>query len=183
VEKTVACGIKPCSAEQIFAIDALTRNSIPLVTLTGKEGTGKTLLALASSMAVRRQYRQIFVARPVVPLSNKDTGYLPGDIEDKLAPYMQPLWDNLKIIQTQFPEEDKQYQQIDQMIQDKKLVIEPLSYIRGRRFEFIAIRQARSPDSPQRISPRHFVAINIQPLLECPLNVTFANTSYIFHTW
>jgi PhoH-like ATPase len=146
VDKTPAYGIKPRNAEQIFAIDALTRSNLPLVTLTGKAGTGKTLLALASAIHVKKNYRQIFVARPVVPLSNKDMGYLPGDIESKLAPYMQPLWDNLKIIQNQYPEEDKQYQQIDQMIGDNKLVIEPLSYIRGRSLQkvFFIVDEAQN---------------------------------------
>jgi PhoH-like ATPase len=146
VDKAPAYGIKPRNAEQIFAIDALTRTNIPLVTLTGKAGTGKTLLALASAIHVKKNYRQIFVARPVVPLSNKDMGYLPGDIESKLAPYMQPLWDNLKIIQNQYPEEDKQYQQIDQMIRDNKLVIEPLSYIRGRSLQkvFFIVDEAQN---------------------------------------
>jgi PhoH-like ATPase len=79
-------------------------------------------------------------------LSNKDIGYLPGDIENKLAPYMQPLWDNLKIIQNQYPEEDKQYQQIDQMVGDDKLVIEPLSYIRGRSLQrvFFIVDEAQN---------------------------------------
>jgi PhoH-like ATPase len=135
VEKTPISGIKPRNAEQTFAADALTKSSIPLVTLTGKAGTGKTLIALASAISMKREYRQIFVARPLVPLSNKDMGYLPGDIESKLAPYMQPIWDNLKIIQNQYPEEDRQYQQIDQMVKENKLVVEPLSYIRGRSLQ------------------------------------------------
>ncbi len=146
VDKIMAYGIKPRNAEQIFAIDALTRSNVPLVTLTGKAGTGKTLLALASAIHVKRNYRQIFVARPVVPLSNKDMGYLPGDIESKLAPYMQPLWDNLKVIQSQYPEEDKNYQQIDQMVHENKLVIEPLSYIRGRSLQkvFFIVDEAQN---------------------------------------
>ncbi len=146
VDKVPAYGIKPRNAEQIFAIDALTRTNIPLVTLTGKAGTGKTLLALASAIHVKKNYRQIFVARPVVPLSNKDMGYLPGDIESKLAPYMQPLWDNLKVIQNQYPEEDKPYQQIEQMLSDGKLVIEPLSYIRGRSLQrvFFIVDEAQN---------------------------------------
>jgi PhoH-like ATPase len=146
VEKTHASGIKPRNAEQIFALDALIRPSIPLTTLTGKAGTGKTLLALAAAIAVRKDYRQIYVARPLVPLSNKDMGYLPGDIESKLAPYMQPIWDNLKIIQNQYSEDDKQYQQIEQMIKDNKLVIEPLSYIRGRSLQkvFFIVDEAQN---------------------------------------
>ena len=66
----------------------------PLVTVSGKAGTGKTLLALAAALEQRTRYRQIMLARPIVPLSNKDIGYLPGDIQSKISPYMQPLYDN-----------------------------------------------------------------------------------------
>ena len=155
VDKIAAYGIKPRNAEQTFAIDALTRTSVPLVTLTGKAGTGKTLLALASAIHVKKHYRQIFLARPVVPLSNKDMGYLPGDIESKLAPYMRPLWDNLKVIQSQFAEDDKQYKQIDQMIEDGKLVIEPLSYIRGRSLQRIFF----IVDEAQNLTPHEIKTI------------------------
>ena len=98
VDKTNIYGINPRNAEQTFAVDALINPAIQLVSMTGKAGTGKTLLALASALHVKRNYRQIFIARPIVPLSNKDIGFLPGDVESKLAPYMQPLWDNLKVI-------------------------------------------------------------------------------------
>ena len=70
------------------------------------------MLALASALNGKKDYRQIYIARPVVPLSNKDIGYLPGDVESKLAPYMQPLWDNLKVIQDQYNETEKQHQLI-----------------------------------------------------------------------
>lgn len=155
VEKTQIFGIKPRNAEQIFAVDALTRPTIPLVTMTGKAGTGKTLLALASAIAVRKDYRQIFVARPLVPLSNKDMGYLPGDIESKLAPYMQPIWDNLKIIQNQYSEDDRHFQQIDQMVKENKLVIEPLSYIRGRSLQKIFF----IVDEAQNLTPHEIKTI------------------------
>ena len=102
VEKDVVSGIKPRNAEQAFAIHALTNPKIPLVSVNGVAGTGKTLLALASAISQRRNYKQIFVARPIVPLSNKDLGYLPGDISSKINPYMEPLWDNFKFIQNQF---------------------------------------------------------------------------------
>jgi PhoH-like ATPase len=82
-------------------------------------------------------------------------GYLPGDIESKLAPYMQPLWDNLKIIQSQYPEEDKQYQAIDQMIKDEKLLIEPLSYIRGRSLQRIFF----IVDEAQNLTPHEIKTI------------------------
>ena len=96
VDKNLVYGIKPRNAEQTFAADALTNINIPLVSLTGKAGTGKTLLALASALHVRKNFRQIFVARPIIPLSNRDIGFLPGDVQSKIEPYMQPLWDNLK---------------------------------------------------------------------------------------
>jgi PhoH-like ATPase len=155
IDKNVIYGIKPRNAEQTFAVDALTNLNIPLVTLTGKAGTGKTLLALASALHVRKNYRQIFIARPIVPLSNKDIGYLPGDIQNKLEPYMQPLWDNLKIIQDQYSESDKQHQLINQMIKDEKLTIEPLSYIRGRSLQRIFF----IVDEAQNLTPHEIKTI------------------------
>lgn len=137
IDKVGVYGIMPRNSEQTFAIDALTNPEVPLVTLTGKAGTGKTLLALASALEAKKHYRQIYIARPIVPLSNKDIGYLPGDVESKLGPYMQPLWDNLKVIQDQFSETDKSFITIANMIKDQKLVIEPLSYIRGRSLQRI----------------------------------------------
>lgn len=155
IDKEIVYGIKPRNAEQTFAVNALCNPEIPLVSMTGKAGTGKTLLALASALQVRKNYRQIYIARPVVPLSNKDIGYLPGDVESKLAPYMQPLWDNLKVIQDQFQETDKNYQLINNMIKEEKLVIEPLSYIRGRslqRIYFIV-------DEAQNLTPHEIKTI------------------------
>ncbi|MBS1517890.1 MAG: PhoH family protein [Bacteroidetes bacterium] len=155
VDKTDIYGIKSRNAEQTFATDALINPDIPLVSMTGKAGTGKTLLAIASALHARKNYRQIYIARPVVPLSNKDIGYLPGDIEDKLAPYMQPLWDNIKVIQDQYSETDKQHQQISQMIKDQKLVIEPLSYIRGRSLQRIFF----IVDEAQNLTPHEIKTI------------------------
>lgn len=155
VDKNDIYGIKSRNAEQTFAADALINTNIPLVSMTGKAGTGKTLLAIASALHVRRNYRQIYIARPVVPLSNKDIGYLPGDIEDKLAPYMHPLWDNIKVIQDQYSETDKQHQLITQMIKDDKLVIEPLSYIRGRSLQRIFF----IVDEAQNLTPHEIKTI------------------------
>ena len=155
VDKNVIYGITPRNAEQTFAVDALSNHDIQLVSLTGKAGTGKTLLALASALHVRKSYRQIFVARPIVPLSNKDIGYLPGDVESKLAPYMTPLWDNLKVIQDQFPETDKNHQLIDSLIKEEKLVIEPLSYIRGRSLQRIFF----IVDEAQNLTPHEIKTI------------------------
>lgn len=132
VDKAASYGIMPRNAEQAFALNALLNDSIKLVTISGKAGTGKTLLALAAALENRKNYRQIFMARPIVPLSNKDVGFLPGDIKSKLNPYMQPLFDNLGVIQNQFQESDPKNKKIKELLEEEKLVIEPLSYIRGR---------------------------------------------------
>jgi PhoH-like ATPase len=132
VDKSPAYGITPRNAEQTFALNALLNNDIQLVSISGKAGTGKTLLALAAALERRKAFRQIFVARPVVPLSNKDIGFLPGDIQSKLNPYMQPLFDNLGVIQHQYSEIDSKASTVSKFIEDEKLVVEPLTYIRGR---------------------------------------------------
>ncbi|TVR38589.1 MAG: PhoH family protein [Cryomorphaceae bacterium] len=132
VKPEPAFGIKALNAEQSFALDALANPSIKLITIQGKAGTGKTLLALASAIEQRRDYRQIFVSRPVIPLSNKDIGYLPGDIKSKLDPYMQSIWDNLNYIKSQFRNTDKNVQRIKEMVDNEKIAISPLAYIRGR---------------------------------------------------
>jgi PhoH-like ATPase len=155
INKDTAYGITPRNAEQTFAIQALLDNNIPLVSITGKAGTGKTLLALASALEVRKFYRQIYIARPIIPLSNKDLGYLPGDIDSKLAPYMQPLWDNLKVIQDQFSETDTKSVVINNMLKDEKLVIEPLSYIRGRSLQRIFF----IVDEAQNLTPHEIKTI------------------------
>ncbi|HAA11205.1 MAG TPA: ribonuclease [Cytophagales bacterium] len=132
VEKRPVYGITARNAEQTFAIHALMSPHIKLVSMQGVAGTGKTLLALASALEQRRNFKQVFLARPIVPLSNKDIGYLPGDIKSKLNPYMEPLWDNLKFIKNQYKETDKEFKQITEMVEKEKLMISPLAYIRGR---------------------------------------------------
>ncbi len=132
VEKVKAYGIDPRNAEQAFALDALLRPEVQLVALTGKAGTGKTLLALAAALHQRKMYTQIFLARPIIPLSNRDIGYLPGDVDDKIGPYMQPLFDNLSVIKQAFRTQSKELMRIEEMQRSEKLVITPLAYIRGR---------------------------------------------------
>lgn len=132
VMKTSAYGIEPRNAEQAFAIDALLRPDIQLVALTGKAGTGKTLLALATALQQRKTFLQVFLARPIVALSNKDIGFLPGDAKEKINPYMQPLFDNLNVIRHRFNQQSADYRRIDEMLNSGKLLIEPLAYIRGR---------------------------------------------------
>ncbi len=132
VRKSRAFGIDPRNAEQAFALHALLDPDVQLVTLTGKAGTGKTLLALASALELRKKYRQLYLARPVVPLSNRDMGFLPGDIQSKLDPYMHPLWDNLGVIKNRYSKDSGEYKMVQDMVDSEKLVITPLAYIRGR---------------------------------------------------
>lgn len=132
IEKKKAYGIQPRNSEQTFSLHALMNPNVSLVTLSGKAGTGKTLMALAAAMEVRKQYQQIFLARPIVPLSNKDIGYLPGDVKSKLDPYMQPLYDNLSVIKHQFKEDTPDFNKIAELLANEKLMITPLAYIRGR---------------------------------------------------
>ncbi len=132
VEKQYTYGVKPRNAEQAFAVHALMNPEVKLVTLQGVAGTGKTLLALAGSLEQRNRYNQIILARPIVPLSNRDIGYLPGEAKDKIGPYMEPLWDNLKFIKNQFNEGEKRHKQIVEMERDERIVITALAYIRGR---------------------------------------------------
>ncbi len=137
IQKRRAYGIEPRNAEQTFSLDALFNENIPLVTLAGKAGTGKTLMALAAALEKRSSYKQIYLARPIVPLSNRDIGFLPGDIKSKLDPFMQPLFDNLTLIQNQFDETAPEYKRIHDLVENGKLVITPLAYIRGRHLSKI----------------------------------------------
>jgi PhoH-like ATPase len=146
VLKRKGYGIVPRNAEQTFALDALMNDHIPLVTLSGKAGTGKTLMALAAALEIRKNYRQIYLARPVVPLSNRDLGFLPGDVKSKLEPYMQPLHDNLSVIQNQYDENSSDSMRINDLLNREKLVITPLAYIRGRNLSkiFFIIDEAQN---------------------------------------
>lgn len=132
VDKQVCYGIQPRNAEQTFAMEILLDPEIKLVALTGKAGTGKTLLALASALKQHELYNQILLARPIVALGNKDLGFLPGDEKQKIAPYMQPLFDNLQVIKHNLPYGNAEYRSIEEMQTSKKLEIEALAYIRGR---------------------------------------------------
>ncbi|HEY8511537.1 MAG TPA: PhoH family protein [Cyclobacteriaceae bacterium] len=155
VEKRSVYGIKARNAEQTFAMHALLKPEIRLVSMQGVAGTGKTLIALAASLEQKRNFKQIYLARPIVPLSNKDIGYLPGDIKSKLNPYMEPLWDNLKFIQNQYNETDKEYQRITEMVNLEKLVITPLAYIRGRSLSNICF----IVDEAQNLTPHEVKTI------------------------
>ncbi len=148
-------GIDPRNAEQTFALDALLRDDVLLVSLTGKAGTGKTLLALAAAIHQRQKFTQIFLARPIMPLANRDIGFLPGSVNEKIGPFMQPLFDNLAVIKNKFNQTSKEYQKIEEMQKDEKLIITPLAYIRGRslsRIYFIV-------DEAQNLTPHEIKTI------------------------
>lgn len=155
VEKSYHYGIKPRNAEQTFAFHALMNPEVKLVTLQGVAGTGKTLLALASALEQKNMFHQIILARPIVPLSNKDIGYLPGSAEDKISPYMQPLFDNLKFIKSQFKENEKKLKAIVEMEEDEKLKITPLAFIRGRSLSNIIF----IVDEAQNLTPHEVKTI------------------------
>jgi len=132
IKKNYAYHIKPRNAEQTFAIDALLRKDIQLVALSGRAGTGKTLLALAAALEQMNNFYQILLARPIVALSDKDLGYLPGDALEKIKPYMQPLFDNITVIKQNCGFNSKDSKAIDELTTEQKLIITPLAYIRGR---------------------------------------------------
>lgn len=134
VRKTKNYGIEPRNAEQTFAFEVLNDPQIKLVAITGKAGTGKTLLALAAALANLNiaAYKQVLLARPIVALSNKDIGFLPGDAKEKIAPYMQPLFDNLNVIKNQFASNSTEIKKIDELQKSEQLIIEALAFIRGR---------------------------------------------------
>ena len=155
IERKTVYGITARNAEQNFAVHALCNQDTPLVSLSGKAGTGKTLLALAAALEQRSLYRQIMLARPIVPLSNKDIGYLPGDIASKIGPYMQPLYDNLAVIRNQFADQSEMNQLLGRLLDEKKLIIEPLAYIRGRSL----VKMFMIVDEAQNLTPHEVKTI------------------------
>lgn len=155
VTKKPAYGIEGRNAEQVFALDALMRPDVKLVTITGKAGTGKTLLALAAALEQSHNYRQIFLSRPVVPLSNKDMGFLPGDIHSKLDPYIQPLYDNLGVIRSRVNPDSKEGKRLADMVEKDKLTIAPLAFIRGRSLDKVYF----IVDEAQNLTPHEIKTI------------------------
>jgi PhoH-like ATPase len=155
IEKEFVYGIKPKNAEQAFAFNALLNNDVKLVALQGVAGTGKTLIAMASALEMAKSYQQIILARPIVPLSNKEIGFLPGDANDKISPYMEPLWDNLKFIKSQFNENEKKHKAIVEMEESGKIIITPLAFIRGRSLSNILF----IVDEAQNLTPHEIKTI------------------------
>jgi len=146
VDKRKAYGIEPRNSEQTFALHILLDEQIPLVALSGKAGTGKTILALAAALALEEDYDKILLARPIIPLSNKDIGFLPGDVNSKIGPYMQPLFDNLSVIKNALKSTSRSFLRIEEMQRSGKLEISPLAYIRGRSLSgtFVIVDEAQN---------------------------------------
>ena len=148
-------GIQARNTEQKFAFEVLNDPQIKLVGITGKAGTGKTLLALASALKQSGLYKQVLLARPIVSLANKDIGFLPGTEKEKVGPYMQPLFDNLNVIKSQFTANSMEVRHIDEMQKNNQLVIEALAFIRGRSLaETICI-----VDEAQNLTPHEIKTI------------------------
>ena len=148
-------GIRPMNLRQQLAFNLLLDPSIPIVTLVGKAGTGKTLLAIAAALSQTleaKQYSRVLVSRPVIPMG-KDIGYLPGSKDDKMSNWMQPLFDNLDFLIAQA--HSQSIKSADQLIKAKIIEIEALSYIRGRSLpnQYIII------DEAQNLSPHEVKTI------------------------
>jgi len=132
IDKQTCYKITPRNSEQVFALHALLNPDVKLVSLQGVAGTGKTLLALAGALHQKKEFKQIYLTRPTIPLNGKDLGFLPGDLNSKLLVYMDGFFDNIKFIQNQYKESDKEYKFIADCIKEEKVIITPLAYIRGR---------------------------------------------------
>ena len=139
-------GLKPRNREQHFALDMLLRDEIELCTLVGKAGTGKTLLALAAGMDAvvgREQYRKLLVSRPIFPMG-RDLGFLPGDLNEKLGPWMQPIRDNVEFLTS--VNRGRDVQSYDELVKKGIVEVEALTYIRGRSLpnQFIIVDEAQN---------------------------------------
>jgi PhoH-like ATPase len=149
--------IHPRNREQAYTLDLLLDDSIKLVTLVGKAGTGKTLLAIAAGLhktAEENVYNRLLVSRPVFPMG-RDLGFLPGDIEEKLAPWMQPIFDNVELLLSGHEMEKRHSKGYKELMAMGILEIEPLTYIRGRSIP----NQYMIVDEAQNLTPHEIKTI------------------------
>lgn len=141
-------GIRPRNREQAFALDLLLDDSIKLVTLIGSAGTGKTLLALAAGLSrvvEEGAFSRLLISRPIMPLG-RDLGYLPGDVEEKLGPWMQPLYDNLEYLLVAGGGKRRGFRGFEELLDSGQIQVEPLTYIRGRSLpgQFVIVDEAQN---------------------------------------
>ncbi len=141
-------GIRPRNKEQHCVLDLLLADDVKLVTLVGKAGTGKTLLAIAAGMqrvVEDRTYARLLVSRPIFPLG-RDVGYLPGDLEQKLNPWMQPIYDNIEFLMGLSKQDQRNGRSYRELIDLGFIEIEPLTYIRGRSIpnQYIIVDEAQN---------------------------------------
>ena len=158
VPKEGLWGIHPRNREQQFAFSLLLDENIQLVTLVGKAGTGKTLLAIAAGLnlvADQGQFSRLLVSRPVFPMG-RDLGFLPGDVEEKLAPWMQPIFDNVELLLGAVEERGGKHKRgYKELVDMGILEIEPLTYIRGRSIP----KQFMIVDEAQNLTPHEVKTI------------------------
>jgi len=148
IPKEGVWGIRPRNKEQSFAMDLLLNDEVRLVTIVGKAGTGKTLLAIAAGLQKTMEesvYQKLLVSRPIFPLG-RDIGYLPGDVEEKLNPWMQPIFDNVEYLMNLSRSEKKQGRGYHELMDLGIMEIEPLTYIRGRSIpnQYIIVDEAQN---------------------------------------
>ena len=186
-------GIKAKNPEQEFALDALLSPEISLVALTGKAGTGKTLLALAAALEQKKDFDEIIVARPAIELSDKTLGFLPGDMNEKIDPYMQPIYDNLEVIREANQKHKGGDESIREWAKKQNIHVLVLNFIRGRslpnRLIIIDEAQNTTPGEMKTILTRggegtKFVIIGDVTQIDSPYQNEQSNgLSYLVDRW
>jgi len=155
MKKMMVCGIKPLNDKQRIALDLLLDDEVPLVSLVGIAGTGKTLLAIAAGLkrvVEDGRYSRVLVSRPIMPMG-KDIGFMPGTKDDKLSHWMQPLFDNLEVIMNVYKKQS--FKTVEQLMATKLIELEALTYIRGRSLP----KQYLIVDEAQNLTPHEVKTI------------------------
>lgn len=155
ITKESALNITPRNEEQTFAMEAILNPDIKLISITGASGSGKTLLALAGALAQRNLYQQIILSKPIIPLLEKNIVLIPENIENKIAPFLLPLYDNLNLIKSSIKGRPELLGEIEQMERDERLLITPLGYTRGRSLNNVCF----IIDEAQNLTPHEMKTI------------------------
>lgn len=155
ITRETALNITPRNEEQTFAMEAILNPDIKLISITGAAGSGKTLLALAGALAQRGQYQQIILSKPIIPLLEKNIVLIQDNIDNKVAPFLLPLYDNLNLIKSTLSGRAELIEEIDQMIRNEKLLITPLGYTRGRSLNNVCF----IIDEAQNLTPHEMKTI------------------------